>query len=44
MKNELADVKYKTFNEPEEVFLVRDSYPEKHDDNYSVDGVDEILS
>jgi len=37
MKNEQTDEKYKTFNEPEEVYLVRDSYPENHDDDYLVD-------
>ena len=42
MKNEPADEKYKTFNEPEEVFLVRDSYPENQDDDYWEEGVDEI--
>jgi hypothetical protein len=39
---EQADEKYRTFHEPEEVFIARDSYPENHFDDYWLEGVDDL--
>jgi len=44
MKQEHVEDKYRVFYEPEEAFLVRDSYPENHYDDYWQEGVDELTN
>lgn len=44
MRYETYDEKNCTYIEPEEVFMARDSFPEKHIDNYWQEGIDDMLT